>query len=117
MRTVHIVLSALLALSGALHAGLVTPFMFDRIDHEAVWFISGGMLALTAGLSGVASAMAPPPRRAIGLAAFAGCCGVLLMATGLTQASIFLIRSPLVIAYLILSTLAGVLALKILLRG
>ncbi len=117
MRIAHVVLSGLLALFGALHAGLVTPFMFDHINHEAVWFISGGMLALTAGLANIAAAIAKPPRRAVSLAALIGCGGVLLMATGLTQASIYLIRSPLVIAYLILSSLAGVLALRNLIRG
>ncbi|MFN0022278.1 MAG: hypothetical protein ACKVS5_00100 [Parvularculaceae bacterium] len=117
MKTLHIALSSLLAISGFLHVALVSPFMYDRIDHEAVWFISGGMLALTAGLASYAVATARPPRRAASIAALAGCVGVLLMATALTQASVHLIRSPLVITYLILSSLAGLLALRTLIRG
>lgn len=117
MRTAHVASSVLLALFGLLHAALVSPFMYDRLDHEAVWFISGGMLALTAGLTSFAAAIARPPRRAVSVAAFIGCGGVLLMATALTQASIYLIRSPLVIAYLILSSLAGALAFRNLIRG
>lgn len=117
MKTAHILVASLLALAGFLHAALVSPFMFDRIDHEAVWFVSGGMLGLTAGLASLAAAVSPPPRRAVGLAALAGCLGVLFMATALTQASIYLIRSPLVIAYLILSSLGALLALRTLFRG
>lgn len=117
MKTMHIIAAALLALSGALHAGLATPYMYDYINHEAVWFISGGMLAVTAGLASLAAALANPPRRAVSFAAFIGCASVLLMATGLTQASIYLIRSPLVIAYLVLSSLAGLFALRALIRG
>lgn len=117
MRTAHVIVSALLALFGLLHAALVSPFMYDRIDHEAVWFVSGGMLALTAGLASLAGSISRPPRRAVSFAALIGSVGVFLMATALTQASIYLIRSPLVIAYLILSSLAGVLALRNLIRG
>jgi len=117
MRTAHIVVSVGLATLGFLHVALLTPFMFDRIDHEAVWFLSGGMLAFTAGLASLAGAVSAPPRRAASLAALAGCLGVLLMATALTQASIYLIRSPLVIAYLLFSSLGALLALRNLIRG
>ncbi len=117
MKTAHIVVATLLAVFGLLHVALLTPFQYDRLDHEAVWFLSGGVLALTAGLASLAAALAPPPRRAIGLAALIGCIGVLMMATALTQASIYLIRSPLVIAYLILSSLGALLALRTLVRG
>ncbi|NWG92502.1 MAG: hypothetical protein HXY21_08345 [Parvularculaceae bacterium] len=117
MKPLHVAVSALLALSGALHAGLATPYLYDYINHDAVWFVSGGMLAVTAGLASLAAALAKSPRRAVSFAAFVGCAGVLLMATALTQASVFLIRSPLVIAYLILSSLAGAFALRNLIRG
>ncbi|MDZ7627238.1 MAG: hypothetical protein U5J99_02375 [Parvularculaceae bacterium] len=117
MKCVYLWVSMLLALAGALHVGLLTPFMYDRLDHEAVWFLSGGMLALTAGAANLALAPAASPRRTMAIAALVGAIGVLGMATALTQASIYLIGSPLVIACLVLSTTASLFALRALIRG